>query len=157
MRSDPAPFFVNLFLFFYESRWLKFIKKANYGVARKIGNIFTFTDDFIAITDGSEFENHYNEIYPPELILKKGNTSRRETAFLDLHLCISEGQSQTSFNDKRNSHNFNVVTFPYKSNTIPSKMLFVTIGAGILRICRASASAAQFIKTFRAYVYRMLR
>ena len=39
-------------------------------VARKFGNIFRFTDDLIAINDGKEFENHYNEIYPSELILK---------------------------------------------------------------------------------------
>ena len=33
--------------------------------------IFLFIDDLIAITDGNEFENHYNEIYPSEEILKK--------------------------------------------------------------------------------------
>ena len=36
MGSDPAPFFVSLFLFFYESRWLKSIKNTNYGIARKL-------------------------------------------------------------------------------------------------------------------------
>ena len=46
MGSDPAPFFANLFLFFYESRWLKSIKNSNYGVARKFGNIFRFIDDY---------------------------------------------------------------------------------------------------------------
>ena len=37
MVSDPAPFFANLFLFLYESRWLKLIKNTNYGVERKFG------------------------------------------------------------------------------------------------------------------------
>ena len=32
----------------------------------------------IAINDGNEFENHYNEIYPPELILKNENTLHRD-------------------------------------------------------------------------------
>ena len=71
MGSDPAPLFDNIFLFFYESRWLKSIKNTNYGVARKFGIIFRFIDDLIAINDGNEFENHYNEIHPPEIILKK--------------------------------------------------------------------------------------
>ena len=31
-----------------------------------------------------------------KLILTKGNTSHTETTFLDLHLCINEGQIQTS-------------------------------------------------------------
>ena len=69
-----------------------------------------------------EFENHYNEMYPPELIFKKESTSYTETTFLDLHLCLNEGQIQTSFYDKKNSYNFNVVRFPHKSSTIPSKM-----------------------------------
>ena len=71
MGSGPAPFFANLFLFFYESRWLKPIKNTNYNVARKFGNIFRFIDDSIATNDGNEFENHYNDIYPSELILKR--------------------------------------------------------------------------------------
>ena len=33
MESDPEPFFANHYLFFCESRWLKFIKNTNYGVA----------------------------------------------------------------------------------------------------------------------------
>ena len=37
----------------------------------KIGNIFRFMDDLIKI-NGNEFENHYNQIYPPELIFKNG-------------------------------------------------------------------------------------
>ena len=123
--------FANLFLFFYESRWLKSFKNTNYGVARKFGNIFKFIDDLIAINDGNEFENRYSEIYPPELILKKENTS-------DLHLCINEGQIQTSLYDKRNSYNFNVVRFPFKSSTISSKMFFAVISAEILRICQAA-------------------
>ena len=78
MASDPAPFSANLFLFFYESRWLKSIKNTNYRVARKFGNIFRFIDDLITINDGNEFDNHYNEIYPPELILKNENTSHTQ-------------------------------------------------------------------------------
>ena len=70
MGLDPATFFANLFLIFYESRWLQSIKNTNHGVAGKFGNIFRFIDDLIAINDGNEFENHYNELYPPELISK---------------------------------------------------------------------------------------
>ena len=134
MGSDSASFFANLFLFFYESRWLKSIKNTNYGVARKFGNIFRFIDDLIAINDGNEFENHYNEIDPSELILKKENTSHTETTFLDLHLCINKSQIQISLYDKRNSYNFNVVRFAYQSSTIRSKMFFATMTAEILRI-----------------------
>ena len=96
LGSDPMPFFANLLLFFYESRGLKSIKNTNYKIARKFGNIFRFIDDLIALNDGNEFESHYNEFYPPELILKKENTSDTETTFLDLHLYINKGQIQIS-------------------------------------------------------------
>ena len=43
---------------------------------------FRFFDDLIARNDGNEFENHYNQIYPSEIILKKENTSHTETSFL---------------------------------------------------------------------------
>ena len=65
MGSDPAPFFANLFLFFYESRWLKSIKNTNYQVARKFGNIFRFIGDLVAINDANEFEKDYNESTHP--------------------------------------------------------------------------------------------
>ena len=43
---------------------------------------FRFFDDLIAINDGNEFVNHYNQINPSEIILKKENTSHTETSFL---------------------------------------------------------------------------
>ena len=151
------PFFANLFLFFYKSRWLKSIKNANYGVVRKIGNIFRFIDDLIAINDENKFENHHNEIYPSKLILKKENTSHIETNFLDLHFCINRGQIQTSLCDKKNSYNLSIVRFLYESNTIPSKMFFGAISAEILRIFRTTSSLAQFNKTSKVFLHQMLR
>ena len=65
--------------------------------------MFKFNDDLIEITDGTEFENHYNAIYPSELILKNKNTSHTEINFLDLHLCINHSQIKTSLYDKRNA------------------------------------------------------
>ena len=91
------------------------------------GNISRFIDDLIAINHGHEFENHYHEIYPPELILKKKITSHTQTPFLDLNLFTNEGQTQTSLYAIRSSDNFKVVTFSYKSSTVASKMFFATI------------------------------
>ena len=78
MGSYPAPFYVNLFFFFYECTWLKSIRNANSGVVRKFGNIFRFIDDLIAIKDKNEFQNHYKKVCPLQLIWEKGNTSNRD-------------------------------------------------------------------------------
>lgn len=40
---------------------------------------------------------------------------------------VSIYQIQTSLHNKRTSYNFNIVRFPYKSGTVPSKILFATI------------------------------
>ena len=89
--------------------------------------------------------------------MKKENTSHTETTFLDLHLCINEGQIQTTLYDKRNSYNSNVLRFPYKSSNIPSKMFFATISAETLRICQRTSSVLQFIKISKFFLHRMLR
>ena len=47
--------------------------------------------------------------------------------------------------------------FPYKSSTIPSKLFSATSSVEILRICRATFSVVQFIKTPKVFVDRMLR
>lgn len=60
-------------------------------------NIFRFIDDFIVINDGNKFENHFKEIYPLKLILKRKNTSHRETTLQDLQAFVY---------DKRNFYNF---------------------------------------------------
>ena len=73
MGSDPALFFANLFLFYYESEWLQNLKNSQYHRARKFGNVFRFIDDLIAINDGKEFSTSFQEIYPPELELKQEN------------------------------------------------------------------------------------
>ena len=53
--------------------------------------------------------------------------------------------------------NFNVVRFPCKGSTMPSKMFFATISAEIFRICRTTSSVVQFIKTSKFFLHRMLR
>ena len=84
MGSDPAPFFANLFLYHYESTWLKKVQKTNNTLARKFGNVFRYIDDLLALNDGKSFESYYHQIYPEELQLNKENEDDNETNFLDL-------------------------------------------------------------------------
>ena len=45
MESDSAPFFTNLFLYFYERQSLFNLKKSDLIKARKLFNAFRFADD----------------------------------------------------------------------------------------------------------------
>ena len=72
--SDPAPFFANLFLYFYEITWMNKLQKSDLIKARKLCNIFRFIDDLNSINDDGEFKSNYSNIYPEELQLGKENT-----------------------------------------------------------------------------------
>ena len=120
MGSDPAPYFANLFLYCYESRWLNRMKKENNVLARKFGKIFRYIDDLLAMNDGNEFEKHFMEIYPRELELKKENVANTETSFLELDISISENLFHAKLYDKRDSFGFQISRLPFKSSNIPN-------------------------------------
>ena len=58
MGSDLAPFFADLFLYFYERKWMNKLKKNDLIKARNLCNIFRFIDDLNSINDGGEFESN---------------------------------------------------------------------------------------------------
>ena len=60
MGSEPAPFFANLFLYYYESTWMNELKKKDLIRAMKLCNVFRFIDDLNAINDAGEFEKTFS-------------------------------------------------------------------------------------------------
>jgi len=61
MGSDPAPFVANLFLYFYENKWMLDLKKKDLLLARKLSNIFRFIDDLNATNDNMIFQRSYKD------------------------------------------------------------------------------------------------
>ena len=59
------------------------------------------------------FDTMVSQIYPSELKLNKANASDTETAFLDLHLPISNDICSTKIYDKRDDFEFEIVKFPF--------------------------------------------
>ena len=156
MGSDPAPYFANLFLYRYESRWLNKMKKQNPVLARKFGRVFRYIDDLLAINDGEEFEKHHSDIYPPELELKKENTSNSNTSFLELDIQISDRNFSTKLYDKRDAFGFHISRLPFKCSNIPQRMFYSSASAEVLRICRATSNQHDVITSVKSLVHRML-
>ena len=157
MGSDPAPFFANLFLYFYESKWMDSLKKKDLLRARKFGNLFRFIDDLSAINDDGEFENNFKDIYPPELELGKENSNNYEASFLDLHIRVENGKFCVGLFDKRDNFPFSIVRMPYKSSNIPSNIFYSAIGAETLRIAKANNSANTFYDSVTPLISRMMK
>ena len=85
MGSDPAPFMANLFLYHYESIWIKQLKKNDLNQARRFSNTFRFIDDLLTINDDNLFSKNFASIYPKELQLNL-ESSGDSVNFLDLNL-----------------------------------------------------------------------
>ena len=157
MGSDPAPFLANLFLYFYENKWIRTTKKHNIHKARRFGNVFRFIDDLVAINDNGEFEKCYSDIYPPELELKKENVGYTEGTFLDLMINIRDDKFVISLYDKRNTFPFSIVRMPYLESNIPSKMFYSAFGSEILRFARNTSDFNLFKVNTKCLVERMLK
>ena len=156
MGSDPAPFMANLFLYHYESKWMKELKKSNLIQARKFSNTFRFIDDLSAMNDGGLFEQNFKEIYPPELELKKehGNES---ASFLDLDITLKDQQFNVKLFDKRDAFPFDIVRMPHRNSNIPSRIFYSSIGAEILRIARTSSNCKSFQESSKKLLSRMFK
>ena len=156
MGSDPAPYFANLFLYFYESKWLKKIQRTDLRRARRFSNTFRFIDDLNAINDSGEFERSYLDIYPRELELGRENEDDHYASFLDLDISIVNGSFDVCLYDKRDKFPFSVVRMPYASSNMPSMMVYSSISAEILRIARAiSNNNNKFLLSSKALLIRM--
>ena len=151
MGSDPAPFFANLFLYYYENTWLRKIQKTDIARARRFANTFRFIDDLSILNDGGEFSRSYIEIYPPELELGRQNANTSYASFLDLSIRIQNGKFDTCLFDKRDNFPFNIVRMPFSSSNMPSKIFYSTIGAEILRIARATTKTDDFITSGKIF------
>ena len=143
MGSDPAPFMANLFLYHYESLWIKNLKKNDLQKARRFSNTFRFIDDLLTINDDNLFSDNFRGIYPEELQLNL-ESSGDSVNFLDLNLTNTDGQVDVKLYDKRNSFPFSIVRLPFASSNIPSAVLYNSIGAEILRIGRVSSNLENF-------------
>ena len=157
MGSDPAPFFANLFLYYFENKWIKKIKKTDIRRARRFANTFRFIDDLTALNDGGEFERSFREIYPPELELKKENVDYSEGSFLDLQIKIINNRFSTSLYDKRDGFPFSIVRMPFLCSNIPSNMFYSAFGAEILRIARTTNNFNDFKISSKILLNRALK
>ena len=85
MGSDPAPFMANFFLYHYESKWVKDLKKTDLQKTRKFRYSFRFIDDLLTINDDNLFTDCFKEIYPPKLQLNLEGSGDL-LSYLDLDL-----------------------------------------------------------------------
>ena len=88
-----------------------------------------------------------SQIYRSELQLSKVNTSDTESAFLDLHLSISNDNISTKTNDEGDDFDFEIVNFPILDGDIPRSTSFGVYSSQLIRFARASTYVTDFNNT----------
>ena len=154
MGIDPAPFWANLYLYYYEEKYISGLISSDIIKARVFHVVKRFVDDLFAINDGGEFGRNHINIYPIELELKLEH-SGSEATFLNLHIRIENGKFVHSLYDKREDFPFGIVRMPHRDSNIPEKIFYSAVVGEFLRIARSSMLYPDFLPKARDLLLRM--
>ena len=143
MGTDCAPLLANLFLFYYEYKYMKNLIKNNIILAKKFNNTTRYIDDLLTLNN-NQFDAAIKDIYPQKLQLKKTTECATALSYLDVLITIDNGRYSTAVFDKRDSFTFSIVNFPHLSSNIPSKPAYGVYISQLVRICRICSNFVQF-------------
>ena len=93
-----------------------------------------YLDDLLNI-DNPYFEGMVNQIYPPELIMNKANTSDTEAHFWIFYLSISNGFVSKIY-DKRDDFVFDIANIPFLDGDVPRRPSFGVYISQLIRFVR---------------------
>jgi len=154
MGIDPAPFWANLFLYHFESKFVQSLISLGSTRAYNFHSVGRFIDDLCAINDRDEFLSCFKDIYPPELELKVEHHGTHAT-FLDLDITVKDGKFVYKLFDKRDAFPFFIVRMPHLSSNIPSTTFYGAIFSEILRIARCTMLFDDFLPRISQLISRM--
>ena len=118
------------------------IMKAFNSTSRYLGDLLNI--------DNPYSEGMVNQLYAPELQLKKANTSDTEAPFLDLHLSISNGFVSSKTYDKRDYIDFDIVNFPFLDGDVPRRPSYGVYIPQLIRFARVCSHVDVFNITINA-------
>ena len=151
MGIDPAPFWANLFLYFYENKFIQQLVTNKSPRAFMYHSTSRFIDDQCALNDGGDFERSYKDIHPPELELKVDHAT-----LLEIDISVVDGKFVYKLFDKRDKFPFFIVRMPHLSSNIPSSIFYGSSFSEILRIARCSSLVDDFISRTSILLKRMI-
>ena len=146
MGIDPAPFMANLFLFYYENRFMvDLISSKEVFRAKKLSKSFRYLDDLLALNDSGLFKASIKDIYPSELKLSCTDVNTIQADYLDLDLFLVEKFFGVKLFDKRDNFNFIPINYPCLTySNVSSASSYGIYLSQILRICRICTDIADF-------------
>ena len=124
MATNCAPLLANLFLYSYEVKFLRSMKKSNKKLEKAFNLTSRYIDDLISINN-PRFKQFLKDIYPEELLVSETSESRN-VSDLDLLIDISNGDLVFSIIDKRDAFDFEFEFFLHWIQSV-NPHFFVTL------------------------------
>ena len=135
MGTDCAPFLANLFLYYFEEKFVNnCIKNKEFEKCKNLKFVYRYIDDLTVLNDNNFFLDNFKHIYPDCLDLKLINTSDNTRAdVLDIHIEMKNNIFYTSLFDKRKTFPFKCLQFPHRSSCLSSSLFKNVIQCEALR------------------------
>ena len=85
MGTDCAPLLANLFLFYYEYKYMKNLIKNNIILAKKFNNTMRYIDDLLTLNN-TQFDAAIQDIYPRTPVKKDNRECHSTVIFRCIYL-----------------------------------------------------------------------
>ena len=157
MGTNCAPDLANLFLHLYEHNYIdRLVRTNNTEAAQLLANMFRYQDDLIVFNDNNYFEQHWRDIYPPEMLLEKTNINNTCT-YLDLAIAFEQGNATYRSYDKRNDFNFNIINYPDLNSNIPRNPSYGVFISQLVRFCDVNNQCDNFLTDIKLLAHKFLK
>ena len=157
MGIDPAPQMANLYLYFYESQFMKMLTEEDYGKAIKFNKTRRFIDDVGSINNDGLLVKEKGRIYPKELVLNEENADDKKGTFLDISITVESNKFVTKTYDKRDDYKFEIVNYPDLSGNIPRDRAYGVFTSETLRFARVCSQANDFKDRIKMLIGKLIR
>ena len=105
-----------------------------------------YLDDLLNI-DNPYFEKMVGQIYRTALQLNKANSFDTESPFLDLGLSITNDIVSSKIYDKRDSFNYEIVSFPFLDEDVPRSPFYGVYFSQSIRFTRVCSNVTSTTET----------
>ena len=152
MGSNYSPNAANLYLHFYEEKFLKINPIAG---QIRYKNSFRFIDDLLCLNNRDSIYD-INSIYPRELQISNTNSDpHRKCSFLDISIEIVDGLFIHKIYDKRRDFNFDILGLPSFRSNIPVKMIYGVMCSQFCRFASVCKYRDDFISNCKLVISKL--
>ena len=147
MGTDCAPVVANLFLFYYEHKYIANLDDLDLELQYSFTEFTSrYIDDLLVLNDNDIFPSIMADIYPIEMQLLPTHDSNTRVTFLDLDISVKNKMFQCSLYDKRNDFNFKVTSMPHFNSNAPNSCAIGTFVSQMTRYLEINTDFSKFVE-----------